>query len=337
MYKYIIYISLYKCHYFFICLQSPRDTNLEQNKNVDKYKINVRKYNDSEDSDSTETEIRGDGITIDSNVKNDISKQQKKYNELNKQIDNIDKTTEQLQQLLIADTKSSSEEKRKLVSKRMDQIISDGANYAALGKQLLEKLKEENDNFASIPENQNSARQQIRENLYYTNAVKFSDVLSKLTTAREDLRSNLTERVIRQTKIVDGGKRSDEEIRNLVENGQVENIIAQALHSDRIEDIVDELRDRNAEILKLQKSVQELYEMFKDLHTLIRVQGETLNIIENRIAGAKDYTEKGIQQLVKATEHSKKARKLKCCILIFQMAILIGVTIPIIIKYKHKF
>uniref|UniRef100_A0A0A9XHU2 Syntaxin-4 n=1 Tax=Lygus hesperus TaxID=30085 RepID=A0A0A9XHU2_LYGHE len=157
-----------------------------------------------------------------------------------------------------------------------------------------------------------------------------------MSTAREELRNNLMDRVVRQTKIVDGGRRSDKEIRDLVESGQVENIIVQALHSDRIEDIVDELRDRNAEILKLQKSVQELYDMFKDLHTLIRVQGETLNVIESRVADARDYTEKGVEKLAQATEHSKKARRCKCYILIFLSIVFVAILIPILLKYRRR-
>lgn len=295
-----------------------------------------RSVYDSDDDDDVEMDDRSKVVSVDPGVKNDISRQLEQYKQVSQHIDSVKECTSKLQELLLQDNKNSLEEKRRVLMRDADRALSTATSSAKAGKDLLEALKSENEAFSSIEDNKNSAREQIRENMYLTHAKKFQATMSEFSEARENFRSNISERMVRQTKIVDGGRHSEDEIRSMVDNGQIEDIIGKALHSERIENIVDDLRARNAEILKLQKSVQELYELFKDLHTLIQMQGETLNIVENRILSAKDYTEKGVKNLEEAQQHSKKARKCKCILLAVLVVILLAVSIPLIIKYGTK-
>ena len=63
--------------------------------------------------------------------------------------------------------------------------------------------------------------------------------------------------------------------------------------------------------------VLEIYELFRDLATLVDLQQESLDVIENRIIKAKNYTEKAEVELNEAEEYQKKARavggSLHCC------------------------
>jgi hypothetical protein len=52
----------------------------------------------------------------------------------------------------------------------------------------------------------------------------------------------------------------------------------------------------------------EIYELFRDLATLVDLQQESLDVIENRIIKAKNYTEKAEVELNEAEEYQKKAR-----------------------------
>ena len=54
--------------------------------------------------------------------------------------------------------------------------------------------------------------------------------------------------------------------------------------------------------------VLEIYELFRDLATLVDLQQESLDVIENRIIKAKNYTEKAEVELNEAEEYQKKAR-----------------------------
>jgi t-SNARE complex subunit (syntaxin) len=81
----------------------------------------------------------------------------------------------------------------------------------------------------------------------------------------------------------------------------------------------------------LQRNVEALYEMFKDLYSLIEMQGESINVIEQRVARSLDYVQRGEAELKKAKEHQKKAGKLKCILLLIFLVIAIIVLTPILI------
>lgn len=59
--------------------------------------------------------------------------------------------------------------------------------------------------------------------------------------------------------------------------------------------------------------VLEIYELFRDLATLVDLQQESLDVIENRIIKAKNYTEKAEVELNEAEEYQKKARAVSGC------------------------
>eukprot|EP00461_Guttulinopsis_vulgaris_P003221 UN03222 len=146
----------------------------------------------------------------------------------------------------------------------------------------------------------------------------------------EAFRENITSRMVRQVKIIDPTKGEDE-ARSLIENGQAEQMISKALASDNLKEVVAELRARNQELLALQRNVEQLYEMFRDLYNLIEMNGESINIIEQRVAKSLDYVQKAEVEIAKAKEHQKKAGKLKCILLMVLLVVAILVMAPILI------
>eukprot|EP00461_Guttulinopsis_vulgaris_P009278 UN09342 len=172
-------------------------------------------------------------------------------------------------------------------------------------KDALMQIKAMNDKFDKEEGNENSARAQVRNNLYMSTCKNFQQKMSDFTDAREAFRENITSRMVRQVKIIDPSK-GEEEARTLIENGQAEQMISKALASDNLKEVVAELRARNQELLALQRNVEQLYEMFRDLYNLIEMNGESINIIEQRVAKSLDYVQKGEAEIMKAKEHQKK-------------------------------
>jgi t-SNARE complex subunit (syntaxin) len=85
-------------------------------------------------------------------------------------------------------------------------------------------------------------------------------------------------------------------------------VIKEALISDNLKNVVQVIEERHLDILKLENQVLEIYELFRDLATLVDLQQESLDVIENRILKAKNYTEKAEVELNEAEEYQKKAR-----------------------------
>ena len=62
---------------------------------------------------------------------------------------------------------------------------------------------------------------------------------------------------------------------------------------------------RHKEILKLEKSIQELHELFISTYAIVEDQGATVNRIANTTSNAKDYVIDAKQELKKAHWYSK--------------------------------
>lgn len=85
-------------------------------------------------------------------------------------------------------------------------------------------------------------------------------------------------------------------------------------------------------LTSLEKSFQEVYEMFVQISTLVMEQGSLIQVIEYETENALQNVDKGADQLEKARELQIKALKKKTCILIW-LAIILGVLIFILLVF----
>jgi syntaxin 16 len=83
-------------------------------------------------------------------------------------------------------------------------------------------------------------------------------------------------------------------------------------------------------LTSLEKSLQEVHDMFIEMSTLIMEQGSLIQVIEYETESALQNVDKGADQLEKARELQIKALKKKTCILIW-LAIILGVLIFILL------
>lgn len=66
-------------------------------------------------------------------------------------------------------------------------------------------------------------------------------------------------------------------------------------------------------LVSLEQDLEELHELFVDMANLVYLQGTHVNTITKNITTADINVAKGTEELYKAREHQKKARKLMCC------------------------
>lgn len=85
-------------------------------------------------------------------------------------------------------------------------------------------------------------------------------------------------------------------------------------------------------LTSLEKSLQEVYEMFVQISTLVMEQGSLIQVIEYETENALQNVDKGADQLEKARELQIKALKKKTCILIW-LAVILGVLIFILLVF----
>merc|ERR1712094_108915 len=98
---------------------------------------------------------------------------------------------------------------------------------------------------------------------------------------------------------------------------------------DNVESLVNE---RDEEITKIAKSIEELAQIFKELAVLVIDQGTILDRIDYNMEQVVEHAKAGVKQLQKAEEYQKSARP-KWCIAILLVLITI-LMIWIIVKHS---
>lgn len=93
-----------------------------------------------------------------------------------------------------------------------------------------------------------------------------------------------------------------------------------------------DLEDRNKDILALEKSINEVNLLFKDLNLMISDQGDRVTTIENAVNKTGMDIEEGNKQLATAKQTKKKIRRRKCCIIITVLIVLVVVGIILAIS-----
>lgn len=157
-------------------------------------------------------------------------------------------------------------------------------------KKTLDKLKIDNDAFGKA--HPNSARSQIRNNLYQTQLRRFHQTVSEYNTVSSRFKEVMKDRTRRQLKMVDTSL-SDEDIEKVISSGQsAQQFIQQVLISDDLAGVVEDIEERHQGILKLERQVNEVFELFRDLAVLVDMQQESLDVISTNITQAKGYAEK---------------------------------------------
>jgi len=98
---------------------------------------------------------------------------------------------------------------------------------------------------------------------------------------------------------------------------------------------VEEIKRREEGIKQIERDVVEVSEMFKDLHSIVGEQQESLDVISTNVQQTRDQTEAAHNELLQAEALQRKARKRQCCVLVLVIAVIIAVALIIWGVTKH--
>ena len=85
---------------------------------------------------------------------------------------------------------------------------------------------------------------------------------------------------------------------------------------------------RESEITRIAKSIEELAQIFKELAVLVIDQGTILDRIDYNMESAVEHADEGIKNLVKAEEHQKNALPMRC---IIALVVLIAIMLIVLV------
>jgi len=236
------------------------------------------------------------------------------FQSLIKQIDQVDANNQEINRLMLIVLNETNLKKIEASKAALDNKIDETKR---LGKVIRRLLKEENGNNAETENtdpNQGGASQRrdnlIRKTQMNTQSKRFYSIWMKHNEQMDEYKTKLMELFRRQCRIANRNDLTDEDIEIMLSEGNFEMFASLGEASKATEQLRD-LESRHAEFVKLENSIQEVYELFIELSTMVTNQGNTLDVIEMNMESTIANAQEGAKNLGKARRKKKRTRKMK--------------------------
>lgn len=173
----------------------------------------------------------------------------------------------------------------------------------------------------------------MREQTFNVVVRQFYDLMSRYQTLKGQCRSRYRAKVKHQLEVVCGQPVTDAQVDATIEAGDSSRVFSQhLLQQKRDQDAANALvyvQGRHADVVRLEKSINELYEVFTDMALLVERQGEVLNSIEAAVVSSQEHQEAAVVELEKASDWMVKARQKRCLIIVLVVVCLVVVSVAV--------
>ena len=89
--------------------------------------------------------------------------------------------------------------------------------------------------------------------------------------------------------------------------------------------------EREAEIRNIEQGVSELNELFRDVATIVREQGDMIDTIDVNVENVRNDTRGADVELRQASKYQKNARNKACCLLLIMAIVLIIIVLAVVL------
>ncbi|XP_064461020.1 syntaxin-1A-like isoform X2 [Ornithodoros turicata] len=251
--------------------------------------------------------------------------------EITQNIDKIEKTVNEMK------LKHSSILSSPLPDEKMKQDLEDlmadvkrMANKVRMKLKLMEQNIEQEDQIVG----NRTAELRIRKTQHSALSRKFVETMTEYNRIQNDYRGRCKDRIKRQLEIT-GKVTTDEEIEEMLESGNpaifTEGIV---METQKARQTLAEIEARHHDIIKLEKSIRELHDMFMDMAMLVESQGEMVDRIEYHVKNASAYVDTATQETRRAVRYQSKARKKKVIIIVLLVVVVLILAIIIFVSVR---
>jgi len=185
--------------------------------------------------------------------------------------------------------------------------------------------------------------QEARKNQVNVVAKQFMTALQNYTQVEKEYRQKQRARVERQFKIVKPDATA-EEVEAVVNNanGTATQIFSDALSTARYDNsraVSREVQDRHEDIKKIERTIEELAQLFNDMSVLVAQQDESIDYIQNTAQDIEQDASQGLEHTDKAVVSARAARKKRwICfgLFILLLAIVAAVVAGVVVTNNNK-
>ncbi|PIA54299.1 hypothetical protein AQUCO_00900679v1 [Aquilegia coerulea] len=218
---------------------------------------------------------------------------------------------------------------------RMDADVTLALKKAKLIKVRLESIERANAANRNLPGcGPGSSSDRTRTSIVNGLKKKLIESMENFNKLRQQVASEYKETVERRYYTVTGEKPDDQTVETLISTGQSETFMQKAIQEQgrgKIVDTISEIQERYTAAKDIERSLQELHQVFLDISVLVQVQGEQLDDIESHVTRAASFIQSGTKQLHKAKSHQRNTRKWTCYAIILLIIILLIILLPILL------
>ncbi|OVA07176.1 Target SNARE coiled-coil domain [Macleaya cordata] len=224
----------------------------------------------------------------------------------------------------------------KQLRSQMDSDVSLALNKAKSIKVGLESLDRANAENLKLPGcGPGSSSDRTRSSIVNGLRKKLKDTMESFNSLRERIGIDYKETVERRYFMVTGEKADEQTVENLISSGESETFMQKVIQEQgrgRVVDTIAEIQERHDAVMEIEKSLNELHQVFMDMAVLVQVQGEQLDDIESQVGRASSFVRRGNNKLQRARILQKNTRKWSMCAIILLLIIILVIVLPIVLR-----
>ncbi|CAF1468996.1 unnamed protein product, partial [Adineta ricciae] len=222
---------------------------------------------------------------------------------------NIDKISElvdevkRLHSTILAAPQADDRTKEELEEKMAD--IKKLANGVRQKLKEMEQSQEQSQTSSS----KTQAQLRIEKSQHATLSRKFIDVMNSYRNAEIEYRERCKARIQRQLEIT-GRSVTEGEVEEMLESGNPA-VFTQGImvETAQAKQSLADIEARHGDIMKLEKSIKELHDMFIDMAALVQTQGEMIDRIEYNVVQSENFVKAASTDTKKAVKFQSAARR----------------------------
>jgi len=229
--------------------------------------------------------------------------------DLTKELDQVDANNQEISRLTIVILNETQLEKIEAAKAKLHDKIEENKR---LGIRIRSTLKQKNEDLANEENTalNNSNAKRIHQSQINIQSRRFYGLWTKYNEQMDEYKNKLKEMFRRQCRIANRNDLTDEDIETMLSDGNFE-MFASLGETSKAQQQLRELEARHEDFVKLEKSIQEVYELFIELSAMVEDQGNSLDLIEMNIENTATNANEGAKNLKEARKKKKKTRKIK--------------------------
>jgi t-SNARE complex subunit (syntaxin) len=199
----------------------------------------------------------------------------------------------------------SSVENNSQKTEELDELMKSTNAAANQVRTKLKVMKQEND---ALPAE--NPQKRMRTNMHSLLTQKFIALVQEYQTVQTNYREKFRERFQRQAEIVKPGV-TREEVDQMIETGTLsfaDKMLSDQKHSEAKNALLS-MQEQQRDLQHLEKSIQELNQVFIDLSTIVQQSGEHITRVEADVNKSVAFSGAAAKNTSVANEHAMARRK----------------------------